>query len=290
MSPKRLTYKNWAGISIVGTVDWAPPTKSTEHMERAAWLTAAIETGAKFGTVQSYDGAAMSAGIEHKIAIYPRSMEQGSLWSLLQKLPAASPAVNNLLSAIKQVGWYIDPRGIVRKTATGAAVSAAEIREEFTPKAGVVPTSGANYDKAVRWAQLWSAAFADPATHRPQIEEAKRSLLLSHKALESRAYKAFANLDDGSAGTTTNLSEHLDLAMCFYHSFSVNAPTKARKCLEEALTDAPEEKYFCRKLIRLLGTSTYGNWKQRYTRTRASALKSGLWTASVVDEFAPAKL
>lgn len=258
-------------------------------MERAAWLTATIETGAKFGTVQSYDGAGMSAGIEHKIAIYPRTMEQGGLWGLLQKLPDA-PGVVALETALGQIGWYVDARGILRKRATGAAVPAVEIRAEFTPPNGTVPESGPEYQKAVRWAQLWSTAFSDRQTFRAQVNEAKRTLLLSHKDIESRVYKTFANLEDASAATTLNISPELDLAMCFYHSFSVNAPTKARKVLEEAFDGAPIESLFCQRVIRKLGTSTYGNWKARYLRTRTKAKNSGLWDASLFEALAPEKL
>lgn len=289
MNPRRVTYKQWAGISIVGSDDWNISPNTSEHMERAAWLTATIETGAKFGTVQSYDGAAMSAGIEHKIAIYPKTMEQGSLWGLLQKLPDC-PAVQALETALAQVGWYVDARGVLRKKASGAAVTAAEIREEFTPPGGTVPNSGPAYQKAVRWASLWSAAFSDLTTYRVQINEAKRSLLLSHKGVESQVYKTYANLEDASAATTGNIAPELDLAMCFYHSFSVNAPTKARKVLEDALAGNPTCEVFCKKLIRLLGTSSYGNWKARYSRTRTKAKNSGLWDADLFLEFVPEKL
>ncbi len=46
------------------------------HIWRGLWLTAMAEGGGKFGAVQSYDGAGISAGLEHKIGVYPRSMKQ----------------------------------------------------------------------------------------------------------------------------------------------------------------------------------------------------------------------
>lgn len=292
VTSRRIVYKNWAGISVVGTQDWVLSPGGADHMERAAWLTATVETGAKFGTVQSYDGAGMSAGIEHKIAIYPKTMEQGGLWGLLSKLPQCD-GVMDLKSDLAGVDWFVDVRGILRKKSSGAVVSGAEIRTEFTPPQGTVPETGPAYNKAVKWAKQWADAFSDPATFRTQIDEAKRGLLNSHKDVESTVYKKYAGLDDASAATTKNISADLDLAMSFYHSFSVNAPTKARKILSDVLAvtvqSKASEKTFCKLLLKALGTSTYGNWKQRYLRTRTKAKNSGLWTASLFEDIAPEK-
>lgn len=291
MKPRRVTYKNWAGISITGANEWLPPKDSKSHLNRAAWLTAAVETGAKFGTVQSYDGAGMSAGIEHKIAVLPKTMEQGSLWDLVLKMSREAPnATFVLLSRFRtELGWYIDDRGQLRNT-KGALVSAEAIRNEFAPPNGQVPESGPDFNKAVQWAEVWSETFADPATHKTQIAEARRSLLLSHKVVESQVYRKFAGLEDASAATTENLSPELDLAMCFYHSFSVNAPSKARKILETVLSNSPQQLDFCKNLIKSLGSSDYANWKQRYVRTRTKALNSGLWDVGLFQSVAPEKL
>lgn len=282
MNPKRVTYKNWAGISIVGTQVWNLDPTTTSHLTRAAWLTAFVETGAKFGTVQSYDGAGISAGIEHKIAVLPKTLDQGSLWKLLDRLPD-SPAVLRLVAALQARGWYIDPRGQLRASTNGRLVSGTDIRSEFAPPSGTVPSSGPHFDKAVEWARLWSEAFSDPATFRAQIEEAKKSLLAGHKDVESEVYSRYASLEDASAATTQNISPELDLAMCIYHSFSVNAPTRARTVLREVLALGLSERVFSKTLVTKLGTNTFANWKQRYERTSAKVISSKLWTQITLD-------
>lgn len=286
MNPKRVTYKKWAGISLVSSGAQGEynlyPGSSHSHLTKAMWLTAAIETGGKFGTVQSYDGAGISAGLEHKIAILPKSMEQGPLWKLLGKLPE-EPGVLALKNALHAEGWYIDPRGDLRLQSSGALVRAEDIRNTFAPPNGVVPVSGPHYDEAVRWARLWSAAFSEIGTMNTQTQEAKKSLLLSHKDIESKVYKKYASLDDASAATSNNISQTLDLAMCIYHSFSVNAPTRARKVLQEVFDMNLSESDFSKTLVNKLGTNTFANWKQRYTRTAAKVKSSNLWSQATMD-------
>jgi hypothetical protein len=87
--------------------------------------------------------------------------------------------------------------------------------------------------------------------------------------------------------TTSDLSDEQDLAMCIYHSHSVNGPAPARTALKAALAKAPARTdQFPATLVRLLGTSRYGRWhdepgekNNRYDRTRGAARKSGLWDA-----------
>ncbi len=282
MLVKRVTYKEWAGISIVGQELWKISDSTSSHLTRAAWLTAYVETGAKIGTVQSYDGAGMSAGIEHKIAIYPKTLEQGSLWNLLGKLPKTSK-VQKLFDALEEKGWYLDERSILRKSSNGAVVPGNEIRNEFAPPNGTVPASGINYEKAVTWARLWHEAFSDKETVDVQIQQAKKSLLLSHKDIESKVYKKYASLEDASAATTANLGFELDLAMCVYHSFSVNSPTRARKVLQEVFDKNLPKRDFCKELVESLGNNTFANWKQRYQRTAAKIKTLEMWPKEVVD-------
>jgi len=291
--PRRVTYKSWAGIKISGTREFSL-LDDQEHMLRAVWLTSSVEVGGKYGAVQGYDGCGMSAGLEHKIALYPKSMTQGSLWGLLANLPRyKSKAVEALIGALENKGWYLDAgRGVLRYRNTGAPVAAADIREEFSPPGGVVPVSGPSFDKAVKWALLWHEAFSDPVTFREQIIQAKAGLLNSHKDLESKVYKKYCGLEDASAAELgKNISPELDLAMCVYHSFSVNAPSKARKVLEDALKTSPE-KDFCKKLISGLGKNDYANWKQRYKRTREILIKSDGFSKSLFgpDGIAPENL
>ncbi len=285
---RRIVYKNWAGLVTKGTKQWLPASiDKKNHLDKATWLTSAVEVGAVFGTVQSYDGAAMSAGIEQKIAVLPKSLEQGSLWEFLTKIeealePSLPRSAMHLFSAIDQAGWYLDPRGILRDKNTGNKVPGQEIRNEFTPQNGVVPASGPLFDQASRWIGLFADLFSDPVTFPIQTRQAKLGLLNLHRAVESQVYKKYCGITDASVAICgKNISPELDLAMCIYHSFSVNAPSKARQTLELVFGKNLSERSFCHELVKALGTSTYGNWKVRYTRTWSAAKNSGLFEDSL---------
>ena len=58
-----------------------------------------------------------------------------------------------------------------------------------------------------------------------------------------------------------------------------------------ALKRARDKSDFARRLIRNLGTSSYGVWKEkRYAHTRRAVRKAGLWDAKLVSALMPAKL
>jgi hypothetical protein len=294
--PHRVTYKNYAGISLTGSTKWDPQTINfTKHLDKATWLTAAVEVGAVFGTVQSYDGAGISCGIDQKIALFPKTMQQGELWTFLLKIengiPATNPHLVAVLNGLTSAGWYLDTRGVLRHKATGTPVVGAELRNEFSPPGGVVPETGPDYNRAVHWAVLWNALLEDPVTFPVQIRETKNDLLNSQKDLESQVYKRFCSIDDASAAVVgTNISPELDLAMCVYHSFSVNAPGRARTVLQEVLGRGLGALDFSKALVKALGINSYGNWRERYTRTRAKVVSSGLFNGTTVLNICPATL
>lgn len=293
---RRVAYKKWAGITISGETKWQPSTvKKENHLDKATWLTSAVEGGAKFGTVQSYDGAGMSAGIEHQIAVLPRSLEQGDLWKLLSALEMAVPANNpNMVAfkaAIDHTGWYIDTQCVLRHKHDGSVVGGAEIREEFAPPGGVVPESGPDFDKAMVWANLFNKLFEDPATFPIQIREAKNDLLNGCKDVESQVYSRYCHIQDASAAVLgKNISPELDIAMCVYHSFSVNAPSKARTVLQTVLAKNLGPVDFAKELVKGLGTNDYANWQERYVRTRNEAKNSGLFDQGLFTSIVPQNL
>lgn len=293
MAPRRVTYKSYAGITIRGAVKWqASSVNKINHLDKATWLTAALEGGSIFGTVQSYDGAGMSAGLEHCVAVLPKTMTQGSLWNTLKKMDEALPDTNPnwvaMKNALNVAGWYLDTRGVLRSKLTGGEVSGAAIRDELSPISGLVPESGPAYDKAVRWAEIFNNLFEDPATFTCQIRITKNGLLNSHKEIESRVYSSYCKLEDASAAVLgVNISPELDLAMCIYHSFSVNAPGKARQVITEVFGRALGPVDFSKQLIRALATNSYGNWQERYIRTRNYCKDTDLWDDSLFATVAP---
>lgn len=265
-------YKEYAGCKIDGIVPVPKPT-SNVHMDRAFYLTALIEAP-MYGSVQSYDGAAMSGGPLHNIAVQPRTLEQGSLFALLRhiEISTVNPAqLLDLWSAYNALGWAVTQNAVLKSKITGNTVSGAVIRNTFTPLNGNVPKAGPNWESAERWALLHHRVFAAPVTFDAQKTYAINWLLQTQKDVEDLFYQG------RDPRTITDLSPEEDLAMCVYHCYSVNAPAPARDELIKTLRESKTGRPFAIALLAHLAANTYGNWEVRYTRTRNAALASGLW-------------
>jgi hypothetical protein len=288
----------YSGCKISGGAKIPKPVP-TSHMGRAYYLTAMLEAPS-YGSVQSYDRCGMSGGPMHNIAVYPGNLAQGSMFPLLRALELGawgSKSVQVLWDAYKAVGWYVARDGKLKDILTGKRITGKAIRDEFSPVGGKVPKSGPRWLQARKWAVLHHNVFADPATFKAQQDFAIGYLLKGQKKHEDVFYT-----DQGMDPETlrvwteqdeTDLSEfeiptdiynnHLslkeDLAMCMYHSHSVNAPGPARTALVRVLKRRKRGDEFAKLLIWTLATYKYGNWKVRYARTRKWAMASKLWPA-----------
>src|SRR5688572_11750639 len=91
-----------AGCLIHGTVPVLPPEgdQVLSHLDRAYYLATALESP-RYGSVQSYDGAAMSAGPFHFVAVLPKTLTQGPLWALLRRLELAQAPIDPLWQALR---------------------------------------------------------------------------------------------------------------------------------------------------------------------------------------------
>lgn len=282
-------YKSWSGCRISSGIKWVLTTEQKEqHMYRAMFLTSMLETFGKFGPVNSYDGAGISAGLEHNIAVYPKYMKQGPLWKNLRELELYAPCddLEKLWLALKDENTFVAQDGVLRDYNTGAEISAQRIRNIVAPPGGRVPKNGPSWERAKVWAELFHNLFSNPATFDVQIKSAIKSLVSGNGKNESAAYKATVGVEHPSVlGGFEDISEEHDLAWCVYHSFSVNAPGKARRVLSGTRPD--NKKDWPKRLIRALGMSKYGRWhdttdsRNRYDRTRISAKNSGLWSQSL---------
>lgn len=300
-----IKFRDHSGARIKGTVE-VPLPQTNRHMDRAYYLTAKLEAP-KFGGVQSYDGAAMSGGPMHNIAVYPRYMKQGSMFPLLRYLERhvhGSKALRELWKAYKDASWYIAQDGKLRGYSSGAEIKGLAIQNEFTPYRGRVPRRGWRWKQAKQWALLHHELFADPDTFSAQREFAIKYLIDTQRHRESKFYRQFSEdisalpANIGAKEENDYLSGPEDLAMCVYHSFSVNGPAPAKNKLLRTLNTYKRGKGFAYLLIWLLGTSGYGRWhdtrdnRNRYDRTRYHARKSGLWPAEyfAADGFMPPNL
>ena len=270
MTVKWRKYKKFSGCLIPGTVKVPVPGPHATHIERAYYLTAKLEAPT-YGSVQSYDGAAMSGGPLHNIAIYPRYMKQGSLFKLLEYLGDA-----RIYDAYDKEGWLLTSHGLA--DAKGSLISASTIRNTFTPNNGRVPKEGPQWEQAKQWALLHHTVLSDPETFEQQRKFAIRYLLRTQQAIEEVAYYRA-----GLSPYDRSVNPGLDLAFSVYHAHSVNAPGTARRVLKASIGALPDTLKFSKRLIYKLGTRKYGNWRDtldgrnRYDRTRIHAMRSKLW-------------
>lgn len=176
---KHRTWKNYSGCLINENYTLYSNENTNLHLDRALYLISLVEVGGKFGLIQSYDGAAMSAGLEQKIAVLPKSLSQGTLWGMLLEIKTVikesdCPPLKKLIKALSDVDWFLDNAGILRHKNSGAEITGSEIRNQFTPPDGKTPSSGPEWEQAARWATLFSELFNHPATFDIQISSAKK--------------------------------------------------------------------------------------------------------------------
>lgn len=303
-------HNGYSGLMLRGTVpiqmaDFAPldGVKPVNHMDRAVWLTSQVEAP-KWGTIQSYDGAAMSAGLLHNVSVLPSTMSQGDMFGLLGKIfdyADAKGAVNipvaNMKQSLQAKGWMVGKDGVLRNAA-GVSVSGQAIRDEFTPPDGKVPQQSPQYDQASRWATLFHDLFSDPGTRRAQIDFAATWLARGQSPTEMSIYQKYVpGLDSPIHLPAASLPPSVDLAMCVYHSFSVNAPAPAVDCLMHARDSTATADDFATSLIRRLGTRAFGKWTDqpgdgddRYDRTRKAVWSSGIWDTALAQKLMPTDL
>jgi len=262
---KRITFGKYAGFGIKGVEKFAAPLPySKDHVDfdpavsRALWLTAMVETGGKFGSVQSYDGAGMTAGLHQEILVYPRSMRrQGPLARSCHEVIACVPTCG-LLRALEHEGWKATPRGVIRSE-TDALVRPTLLRAVRCGLRGVAPVSGQQRDVAQRWVELWHDLYADPRTFDTQIAQGLGRIA-------ARGKRIGYEYPDGD-------NELDDLAFAVYWSYDVNGPSLARKKLKKAGGNPI-------RLIRSFTRSSYGRWAtKRYDRMRRHAKDSKLWSS-----------
>lgn len=300
---RRIKFHDYAGVRIAGKK--LSPAPGHRHIDRASWLTAMVESGGKFGTVISYDGTGMTAGIHQAIAVYPRGVtpvdhnpknDQGPLWGLVQRCQG-TPGIwldigDNLARMIAERGWQI-VAGELRDKFSGKLITGHVIRGHLTGDPdGVMPKKGACRADAEVWAKAFSDFFSDPRTFPLQLQWGEDKLIKKVTRLKLRhspqkyyrgktAQEVFYG-EDLYVGTTfaLDLEPCFDLAMCVWLSFMVNAPAIALKHLCKVIsvynTDGVEA--FSKALIERLGNARWGRWDDdivngRYQRTRRFAKK-----------------
>lgn len=316
---RRVTYKNYAGLVVAGREPLDVP--KGRHIERASWLTAQVESNGKFGTVISYDGTGLTAGIHQAIAVYPRELvlpddgnaldDQGPLWKLLDRCLQAldqEPYAVEVKEAFYDVGWEL-AHGTLRSTDHGRAVNGREIRDQFTGSAdGCMPARGKGRQRAEAWAKLFHHFFSEEFTFPIQVGWGEEKLVKCVERMKLRHSPAkkwrrwtpqefFYEDLVASVVPSVDLAPEFDLAMCVWLSYTVNAPAIAIRVLAKLTTVFNNDSItaFSAALLRRLGTSSFGRWgadvkNGRYHRTRKHAMQ--LWPRELFvgrDAVMPAK-
>lgn len=300
-------YKTYSGYLSKGGPKIDNPVNPALHIDRAVFLAGQLEAGS-WGTVQGYDGCAMSGGILHNIMVSPRDESQGSFGELLALIATSAPdAFKEIRDSFTSIGWTLTPDGKLRHSA-GALLPASAIRLEISGAVkGDVPKVGPGSLRAKAWAEKFFRLLSDPATRRAQSDYAAKWLAAGNSADEMTVYRHFTrnHLDSMIGIPWTALPPNVELAMCVYHAFSVNAPGIAKACLAPVVTwlrgpgagRTDAEIQFSTRLIRSLGTRKYGNWMDdptdgnRYDKTRLAVWRRpDLWEASVARRLMPKDL
>jgi hypothetical protein len=296
-------FKDGAGFRVLGSAVVERPPRTDTHMRRSFYITAQLESP-RWGGVQNYDKAGMSAGPLHVTAVLPSAQQQGKLWELVSALftycAHESAAVRDLRDAFALEGWDVTHAGNVAHHKTGKRVEFEVLRTRLSAMYGLVPESGVKHESAKRWALLFHAAFADPCTFRTQEHYTIQWLVRTQQSVELAAYSRYLPQKIGKRdafnfvqyATRDELGADLDLAMIVYHAYSVNGPAPALAALRKAMLHRGSDD-FAQALIKNLGTSTHGRWrdtpdnKNRYDKTRLACLASNYWDKERVQLLMP---
>lgn len=277
-------YKDYSGCLIRGVQPIVPQDPS-KHLSCAAWLTSEAE-GPAYGFVQSYDGAGISAGLLHNVLVLPKDLVPGDLGALVRRLLDAMPDTSYdheaqaLRVELANKGWVLALDGKFR-TLEGKLVSGASLRNWAAPPDGRVPRAGTDWEQAKKVATLFHGLFSAYKGFKVQEDFAIAWLARGNRTAELEVYRAFSghpDLDSFVSLPTKAIPDAVHIAMSVYHSFSVNSPAVAARCLATAwAADHVDPVAFSKALVRELGTHGRDVWhdqpgdgNNRYDRTRVA--------------------
>lgn len=314
---------SYSGPVVYGTEVVEPPQARQGHAGRAFWLTGQVETGNRLGSVMMADGTGFTIGIDQHIAVYPRELaaedfnaadDQGGAWSLLAALEVAHAPVRMLWEAFTQRGWYVAPDGTLRWLDGGKAkvknrwlehrggdlVHGAVIRDVVTPKGGKV-TKVCEKEQAREWAVMLHELTRAPSSRDVQVSFGVKHLchrvrtrklrVADHRRRVTFQQAVYGSEHDIATVRREHLGEHLDLALCVFHSYTVNAPSVAFRLMDETIRglawsgacteDDTRKCDFAMTLLLKIKAKKYGRWDKRWERTRKAAMEVGWWDGAL---------
>ena len=310
----------YQGPVIISTETFPQPIglKANNHVERAYWLTCEVECGNKIGSVMMADGTGFTIGLDQHIAVYPKQLDkedfnakndQGSAWALLTAIEKANGPVEYLWESFKQKGWYVSLDGKLRwlnsgqhklqgKTMAhfgGELVHGALIRHAITPTNGVVQKT-CERNIADQWATMLYELTSDKNTWNAQHNFGILQLInrIKNRQIHFDLTDSWFTLQDLVYAKepvymtlSSSIGDELDLAMCVFHSYTVNAPSIAFRIMTNVFQSYNPKhagrQRFAKNLLIAIKNQDYGNWKQRWKRTRQAAINTQWWPLWLFD-------
>jgi hypothetical protein len=302
---RKITFNKYSGLRIKGETPIG--FESHLHLDLASYITTQVESGGVYGTVMNYDKTGMTAGSHQAIAVYPKFVErglksQGPLWKLLSRMMSLDPTPLALVDIVELMfdnNLSLGEDGRVRYLATGAYAAGESLLEFFGTPDGLLINQGEGRKRAENLIQLFHDLFSTPSTFKLQerlglehfVKAAERSKLRFSRVprtkgttIQEAVYDCLTeNPHHISLVENVDMDSEVNLAMCMFWSYYVNAPGMALKKLCQAV-DAVDrrtstwETDLPRMIVRKLGTSSYGRWDDdidsgRYQRTRKEMKK-----------------
>lgn len=267
-----------SGVIVQGTksaLEWEGFDRYA-HIDRALLLTLAVE-GPKWGTVQTYDGAGISAGLLHHIAAFPANKTLGSFWPLYFQCIEVAPEF--ALADVKR-----NARGQVLN-AHGDALNGDMVRMLFTGSERgytrqLTPEISARIESIHR-------LFADPRTYAIQAEAARDWLWKTTGKYPVGIFLPVGNIPLRTSQVLRSSDfpspEH-ELAFCVVRACAVNNPRDAKEALDDALKGDVDD--FPRRLYKELREERK-NWVNRISRIATAAGRLGLWPKRALEQLAP---
>jgi hypothetical protein len=175
---------------------------------------------------------------------------------------------------------------------SGELVHGAVIRDAITPTGGKVVKT-CEKETARDWALMLHELTSAPSSRDVQVAFGVKHLCNRVRTRKLRVVEhhrrgTFQQAVYGSADIETikltDLGDHLDLALCVLHSYTVNAPAVAFELLTEALNERDIEKEperFATMLLAKIKAKKYGFWDKRWERTRKAAIEVGWWDGAL---------
>lgn len=247
MTARYTKYNGYAGYVIKGEepIRESPLFNKEKHLHRILLLLSSGIESSTWGTVQSYDGAGISAGLLHHVATLPKQQVRGNaFWALIQEF------YDRKLEKIPGVEMR---GGVPYDSETGVVLIGDDIRRLFTGTS-IGFTHNPPPPGVLERVELIHRLFASKDTRTAQIAAAEGWLVQICRFAPDLNPTVHSPPPGLRRLRTANfVSPELELAACVVRTFAVNNPAAAKSAIKQALpidADFPMRVYSALQKIR----------------------------------------